>query len=187
MLLGVVGGASLLVKALVTLLYVPGVFAVTAMLTLQLELAERLPPVRPIAVAFSVAPLTTPPHVFATDGVECTRRPLGNASLNERPVSPVDRGLVMVIVNAEGAPAVIPVTEKLFAIVGNGWTVRVALAALPFPPGTMGPKVLAACRFATATGRAAHIGRLDQADAVLEGGAGTTVDGAATGIEFWER
>lgn len=62
-----------------------------------------------------------------------------------------------------------------------------ALAALPFPPGTMGPKVLAACRFATATGRAAHIGRLDQADAVLEGGAGTTVDGEATGIEFWER
>jgi carbamate kinase len=39
----------------------------------------------------------------------------------------------------------------------------------------MGPKVEAACRFAEATGRTAMIGRLDQAEQVLDGTAGTQV------------
>jgi carbamate kinase len=39
----------------------------------------------------------------------------------------------------------------------------------------MGPKVAAACRFVEHTGRAAVIGALDQAEAVLAGTAGTWI------------
>lgn len=49
------------------------------------------------------------------------------------------------------------------------------LRALRLPAGSMGPKVEAACRFAEATGRLAAIGRLDDAEALLRGTAGTTV------------
>lgn len=44
-----------------------------------------------------------------------------------------------------------------------------------FPDGSMGPKVEAACRFVTATGRIAVIGRLDDAEAMAHGKAGTVV------------
>jgi carbamate kinase len=44
-----------------------------------------------------------------------------------------------------------------------------------FAAGSMGPKVEAACRFVEATGRPAAIGRLEDAEAVLSGDAGTTV------------
>ena len=44
-----------------------------------------------------------------------------------------------------------------------------------FAPGTMGPKVAAACRFVERTGRAARIGAIDQAAAVVAGSAGTLV------------
>jgi carbamate kinase len=44
-----------------------------------------------------------------------------------------------------------------------------------FAPGSMGPKVEAACRFVEATGGLAAIGALEQARAVLSGNAGTTV------------
>ena len=49
------------------------------------------------------------------------------------------------------------------------------LRARPFPAGSMGPKVEAACRFVEATGRMAAIGRLDDAEALLDGKAGTIV------------
>ena len=49
------------------------------------------------------------------------------------------------------------------------------LRALAFDPGSMGPKVAAACRFAERTGRMAAIGALDQAEAILAGQAGTIV------------
>jgi carbamate kinase len=39
----------------------------------------------------------------------------------------------------------------------------------------MGPKIEAACRFVERTGRLAAIGAIDQAEAVLEGAAGTIV------------
>jgi carbamate kinase len=39
----------------------------------------------------------------------------------------------------------------------------------------MGPKAEAACRFAAATGGVAAIGRLDDAQALLDGSAGTIV------------
>ena len=49
------------------------------------------------------------------------------------------------------------------------------LRALTFAAGSMGPKVEAACRFVGATGGIAVIGGLDDAAAMLRGGAGTTV------------
>ena len=46
-----------------------------------------------------------------------------------------------------------------------------------FAPGSMGPKVDAACRFVEATGGRAAIGALDDAAAVLAGVSGTLVEG----------
>jgi carbamate kinase len=43
------------------------------------------------------------------------------------------------------------------------------------PAGSMGPKVEAACRFVAATGKKAVIGRLDEAEAMFFGKAGTTI------------
>jgi len=59
-----------------------------------------------------------------------------------------------------------------------------ALAAMTFAAGSMGPKVDAACRFASATGKRAAIGELSQLSAVLAGEAGTTIDAAAKGIVY---
>jgi len=50
-----------------------------------------------------------------------------------------------------------------------------AIGRRDFPAGSMGPKVDAACRFASATGRTAIIGALDDIDAMLRGDAGTHV------------
>ncbi len=50
-----------------------------------------------------------------------------------------------------------------------------ALAAHDFAAGSMGPKVRAACAFVRATGRTAAIGRLEEAQAIAAGEAGTTV------------
>jgi carbamate kinase len=49
------------------------------------------------------------------------------------------------------------------------------LRKLPFAPGSMGPKVEAACEFVEAVGGFAGIGRLDQAEAIVRGEAGTRV------------
>jgi carbamate kinase len=49
------------------------------------------------------------------------------------------------------------------------------LRARSFPAGSMGPKVEAACRFVEAAGGMAAIGRLDEAEALLDGNAGTIV------------
>jgi carbamate kinase len=49
------------------------------------------------------------------------------------------------------------------------------LRARPFPAGSMGPKVEAACRFVEATGGIAAIGRPGHASALLDGTVGTTV------------
>ncbi len=50
-----------------------------------------------------------------------------------------------------------------------------ALRALPFAAGSMGPKVDAACRFVETTGNRAVIGRLEDAEQMLEGSRGTNV------------
>jgi carbamate kinase len=46
---------------------------------------------------------------------------------------------------------------------------------MDFPAGSMGPKVDAVCRFVETTGDMAAIGRLDQAESILGGDAGTIV------------
>lgn len=50
------------------------------------------------------------------------------------------------------------------------------LRAIKFAPGSMGPKVEAACRFVECTGRLAAIGALEQAPLILAGDAGTIID-----------
>lgn len=47
-----------------------------------------------------------------------------------------------------------------------------------FDPGSMGPKVEAACRFADRTGRFVGIGAIEDAAAILEGRAGTIIQAA---------
>lgn len=59
-----------------------------------------------------------------------------------------------------------------------------ALASLDFAAGSMGPKVEAACDFARATGGFAGIGRLEDAQAILEQRAGTILTIEAEGIEW---
>jgi carbamate kinase len=49
------------------------------------------------------------------------------------------------------------------------------LRTLAFDPGSMAPKVEAACRFAERTGHVAAIGAIDDAEAILAGNAGTIV------------
>ena len=53
------------------------------------------------------------------------------------------------------------------------------LRQLVFAPGSMGPKVDAACEFVEVTGRFAAIGRLQDAGALLAGNAGTIITPAA--------
>jgi carbamate kinase len=50
-----------------------------------------------------------------------------------------------------------------------------ALSGVQFATGSMGPKVEAACQFATATGKPAAIGALADLDRIIAGQAGTTV------------
>jgi carbamate kinase len=50
-----------------------------------------------------------------------------------------------------------------------------ALQRESFPAGSMGPKVDAVCRFVEVTGDMAAIGRLEDAEAIIEGKAGTIV------------
>jgi carbamate kinase len=54
-----------------------------------------------------------------------------------------------------------------------------ALAEMPFAAGSMGPKVDAACRFVSATGRPAAIGALQDLNRIIAGHAGTIVSYAA--------
>jgi len=59
-----------------------------------------------------------------------------------------------------------------------------ALGAMTFPDGSMGPKVRAACRFASATGKRAAIGALADLSRIVAGDAGTTVSPAENGIVY---
>ena len=59
-----------------------------------------------------------------------------------------------------------------------------ALGNFEFPAGSMGPKVEAACRFATATGKSAAIGALADLQTIIAGTAGTTVTKAQTGLVY---
>lgn len=57
------------------------------------------------------------------------------------------------------------------------------LAANDFEPGSMGPKVEAACGFVAASGARACIGRVGEAAALLRGESGTVVSADVSGIE----
>jgi carbamate kinase len=59
-----------------------------------------------------------------------------------------------------------------------------AMRGYSFPPGSMGPKVDAACHFAERTGKSAAIGALKDLAAIIRGGAGTTITAAASGIDW---
>jgi carbamate kinase len=59
-----------------------------------------------------------------------------------------------------------------------------ALEAMKFAAGSMGPKVDAACRFATATGKTAAIGALADLGRVIAGEAGTTISSREMGIVY---
>ena len=61
-----------------------------------------------------------------------------------------------------------------------------ALRQFSFAPGSMGPKVEAACEFVGQTGGIAGIGRLQDAAAVLAGKAGTVIAGDTAGIVWWD-
>jgi carbamate kinase len=56
-----------------------------------------------------------------------------------------------------------------------GRTTPDALSSMSFASGSMGPKVAAACRFASSTGKLSAIGSLEQAGELLVGRAGTSV------------
>ncbi len=60
-----------------------------------------------------------------------------------------------------------------------------ALRRLDFAPGSMGPKVEAACEFVERTGGTSGIGRLDEAQAILRSDAGTLIARDVKGIEWW--
>jgi len=96
----------------------------------------------------------------------------------------VDKDLTAsLLARAVGADALLLLTDVDAVIDGFGTTearpIRHAtpgqLRARSFPAGSMGPKVDAACRFVEATGKMAAIGRLDAAEALLSGTAGTTI------------
>ncbi len=59
-----------------------------------------------------------------------------------------------------------------------------ALRRLDFAPGSMGPKVEAACEFVERTGGTSGIGRLDEAQAILRGDAGTLIGRDIEDIEW---
>jgi carbamate kinase len=62
-----------------------------------------------------------------------------------------------------------------------------ALRELAFAAGSMAPKVEAACEFVDQTGAVAAIGRLEDAQAILRGEAGTVITTDAAGIECYAR
>jgi carbamate kinase len=57
------------------------------------------------------------------------------------------------------------------------------LGRLKFPPGSMGPKVEAACAFVTATGHQAAIGGLEDVGALLAGTKGTIIQPTVRGAD----
>ena len=56
------------------------------------------------------------------------------------------------------------------------WVAPAQLRAVRWAAGSMGPKVAAVCTFVERTGHVARIGSLDDAAALVEGRAGTTVE-----------
>lgn len=77
----------------------------------------------------------------------------------------------------------VPGVALRFGKTGEVWLRRVNVSELKryyeageFPPGSMGPKVLAAIHFVERTGRKAHIGLLEEAVDVVKGYKGTVIE-----------
>lgn len=96
----------------------------------------------------------------------------------------IDKDLASGLLARElGADAFVMLTDEEAVFAGWGTPEQrairraspAALRALDFQAGSMGPKVEAACRFATATGKPAAIGALSDLERILAGEAGTTV------------
>ena len=58
------------------------------------------------------------------------------------------------------------------------------IETMKFAPGSMGPKVTAACQFARAAGARSAIGQLSDLSRILQGEAGTLIATRVHGIEF---
>jgi carbamate kinase len=68
----------------------------------------------------------------------------------------------------------------------RGWVTTDELAVQGFPAGSMGPKVDAAVRFASVTGRRAAIGALEQISDIVGATAGTNVTDMTVRPFMWE-
>jgi carbamate kinase len=96
----------------------------------------------------------------------------------------VDKDHVAALIAAELSADLLVLLTDVDGVMKDFWTphqqlIRAVSAAelstMSFPPGSMGPKVAAACLFATTTGGRAAIGALGNAGDVIDGTAGTQV------------
>ena len=125
-------------------------------------------------------------------GIPCIRQPDGSL-VGVEAVIDKDRASALLAIGL-GADMLLLLTDVDAAYIGFGTPQAKALEAADpkalrrelgeFRSGSMGPKIEAAIHFAEATGRRAAIGRLEDADALCRGQAGTVIDGAITGIRF---
>jgi carbamate kinase len=60
------------------------------------------------------------------------------------------------------------------------------LESMGFAAGSMGPKVLGACKFVRETGKDSAIGQLSDLNKILDGKAGTLISNDVDGIQFEE-
>ena len=124
-------------------------------------------------------------------GIPVVRRPAGGFTGVEAVIDK-DRASALLAQEIE-ADALVMLTDVATVFEGFGTpdarairqTSPAAIAAFDFPAGSMGPKVEAACAFAQGRGGWAAIGRLEDAEAIVAGTAGTRIDAAAQGIEWY--
>jgi hypothetical protein len=124
-----------LVEVTWTLLFnVPAELPFTLTETAHVPLVASEPPARLTEPAPAVA-VTVPPQVLVALGVAATTIPLGNVSLNAKPVNArLALGLVMLNVTVLVPPSATEVGLKLLEIEGAVPTLRLAVAVFPVPP-----------------------------------------------------
>lgn len=114
-------------------------------------------------------------------GIPVVRRPDGRLAGRE---AVIDKDLVAALLARDlRADALLLLTDVEAVMTGFhtpaerpiGVTTLAELRSLDLPPGSMGPKVEAICRFVEQDGAFGAIGRLDEAPLMLEGRAGTVL------------
>jgi carbamate kinase len=126
-------------------------------------------------------------------GIPVVRSPKGGVRGVE---AVIDKDLVAALLARRiGADALLLLTDVDAAY--RGWgeksprpireTMPSELRKYPFAPGSMKPKVEAACRFVEASGKFAGIGQLKDADAILYGLKGTIVRATGVTLDFVPR